>query len=274
MRRAIALTLSPAALSIAVLSMGAATPALAAGDLLVAPTRVVLDGARGSEVVLNNVGDASATYRITLELRRMKTDGQLEDVAPTAATAKETAALGLISYAPRRVTLAPNQPQTIRIGARLPAGLADGEYRAHMLFRAIPDAVPAVTVKPRPGLSIALTPIYGLTIPVIVRKGALTATSTISDVRVTRGTQPTLAFRLTRQGTRSLYGRVRITKAGTAKPLFEARGIAVYTEVAERRVALPIDSQVAAALTGPVTVDYLEDNDTGALIATTSVVLR
>ena len=41
------------------------------GDLLVAPTRIVLDGRKGTEVVLNNIGDEPATYRISVEFRRM-----------------------------------------------------------------------------------------------------------------------------------------------------------------------------------------------------------
>jgi P pilus assembly chaperone PapD len=251
-----------------------AQPAFAAGDLLVAPTRVVLDGGRGTEVILNNVGDAPATYRISLELRRMDADGKLEEVATGAETEREKTTLGLISYAPRRVTLPPNQPQVIRIGARIDPALADGEYRAHMLFRAIPDAQP-VTETPREGLSIALTPIYGVTIPVIVRKGALQATAAISDVRLERGEDgPTLAFRLSRIGDRSLYGRLRVTRPGVTKPLYEARGIAVYAEVAQRTVALPLPPEVAAAMAGPVVIDYLEDNDTGGLIAQARADLR
>ncbi len=259
-----------AALAIA---LGVTSPALGAGDLLVAPTRVLLDGARGTEVVLNNVGSAPATYRISLELRRMNAEGKLDEVAPGTETEKEKATLAMISYAPRRVTLPPNQPQVIRIGARLPADTPDGEYRAHMLFRAIPDAAPA-TDTPRQGLSIALTPIYGVTIPVIVRKGALQASATISDIHLSRdGAQLMLAFRLTRSGDRSVYGRIKVTKAGMAKPVYEARGLAVYAELGARTVELPIPPESVSALTGPVTVQYLEDNDTGGLIAEAQGVL-
>ena len=45
------------------------------GDLLVAPTRIVLDGGRGTEIILNNIGEDVATYRISVELRRMTPDG-------------------------------------------------------------------------------------------------------------------------------------------------------------------------------------------------------
>jgi P pilus assembly chaperone PapD len=41
------------------------------GDLLVAPTRVVLNGSRGTEIILNNIGEDVATYRVSVELRRM-----------------------------------------------------------------------------------------------------------------------------------------------------------------------------------------------------------
>ena len=50
------------------------------GDLLVAPTRIVLDGRRGTEVILKNIGDEVATYRVSVEFRRMTEDGKLVDV--------------------------------------------------------------------------------------------------------------------------------------------------------------------------------------------------
>src|SRR3546814_13560277 len=56
-------------------------PASAAGDLLVAPTRLVLDGSRGTEVVLNNIGAEPATYRISLELKRMTAAGGPDEIA-------------------------------------------------------------------------------------------------------------------------------------------------------------------------------------------------
>ena len=83
---------------------------------MVAPTRIVLDGRRGAEVILNNIGSEEATYRISLELRRMGENGKLDDMMPEEANDVEKAALEIIRFAPRRVTLPPNQPQSIRVG--------------------------------------------------------------------------------------------------------------------------------------------------------------
>ena len=70
-----------------------AAPAAQAGvgDLLVAPTRIVLDGRRGTEVILNNIGDDVATYRVSVELRRMTPDGRLADVAAPSDAGKDLA---------------------------------------------------------------------------------------------------------------------------------------------------------------------------------------
>src|SRR5919112_3511311 len=72
--------------SVMAASLIAAAPAGAGvGDLLVAPTRLVLDGRKGAEVVLNNIGEEPPTYRISVEFRRMTPDGGLVDVdQPTA----------------------------------------------------------------------------------------------------------------------------------------------------------------------------------------------
>lgn len=263
--------------SLATAMMMTSTPAQAAGDLLVAPTRVVLDGDRGTEVILNNIGSETATYRISLELRRMTADGRLEEVSEEQANAMEQAAKAMIRYAPRRVTLPPNQPQAIRLGVRAPEGLADGEYRVHLLFRAIPEAR-SVTDQAVPdgGFTIALTPIYGVTIPIIVRYGNLQATAAIANGRMEKDADgQSFAFDLSRSGDRSTYGEIRITKPGVAEPLMVARGIAVYPEVTKRTVSLPVPPEIAAQLNGPVSVAYYESaNDGGALIAKSDMVIR
>ena len=241
----------------------AVAPVQAAGDLLVAPTRVVLDGQRGTEVILNNIGDAPATYRISLEIKRMQPDGTLVDVPTGEANATESAAAQMIVYAPRRVDLPPNQPQAIRISIRPSADLPDGEYRAHLLFRAIPSAPKAGEVE-EGGLAIELIPVYGITIPIIVRHGELEATAAVSGAQmIATEDGPALQIALTRSGNRSVYGELRVTKAGLSEPVMRVRGIAIYPEVDGRTVTLQVTPDQAAAMSGPVTIGYYEPADQG-----------
>lgn len=251
----------------------AAVPSHAQGDLLVAPTRVILNGSRGTEVILSNIGSEEATYRISLELRRMLPDGNLVDVAESEANATERAALEMIRYAPRRITLPPGQPQSVRIAAR--AGeLPDGEYRVHLAFRGIPKPAPAPSPGEAPsGISVALIPIYGVTIPVIVRQGRLEAQVAITDPRLGLGERgPQLEFGLARSGASSTYGEIRVTKGG--KVVYMARGIAVYPEIDRRAVALPLSQEQAAAVAGPVRIEYREMPEAGGeVIAAVDTVL-
>lgn len=241
------------------------SPAKAQGDLLIAPTRVVLDGRRGTEIVLNNIGNEEATYRITLELRRMNAQGRLDDVDPAVANEKEKSVLGVVRYAPRRVTLPPNQPQSIRVGLQPTDSLPDGEYRAHMLFRAIPKTPAADgAVDAGNDLKIQLIPIYGISIPIIVRKGNLEATAALSNVHIGKDNEgPTLEFNLSRKGDKSVFGEIHVTKPGVSEPVTIAKGIAIYPEVASRSVSLPIPPEVAAQMRGEVIVSYYEAAEAG-----------
>jgi len=246
------------------------------GDLLVAPTRLVLDGRKGAEVILNNIGDQPATYRGSVEFRRMTESGDLVDVATPSATDKT--AEDMIIYAPRKVTLAPHEPQAIRVAVRAPEGLADGEYRVHMLFRAIPPATPVVQTpgeQPK-GVQFKLTPVYGVTIPVIVRLGNLQAAAGIANVHLEKKADgEAVGFDITRTGSRSTYGEVRVLKAGVKDPIAFEKGIAVYTEIGTRHVSVPVPESYKGDLSGPVTVEYIETTDDGShLLAQTRAVLR
>lgn len=248
----------------------------AQGDLLIAPTRLILDGRRGAEVILANQGSEEATYRISLELRRMDENGNLVPVEEGEASAAEKAALEMIRYAPRRVTLPPAQPQSVRISARPGADLPDGEYRVHMSFAALPkvEAV-AQPVNEATGVSIALTPIYGVVMPIIVRKGKVEVTGGLANPRIVK-TENGDAFEIdmVRSGTSSLYGDLMVFARGANEPSFIARGVGVYPEIGQRHSTFGLSPEQSAALKGPVRVEYREASENGGgLIAAVDAVL-
>ena len=260
-------------------TLGGAAPAAAQGDLLIAPTRLVLDGRRGGEVILSNIGDREATYRVELQLRRMTPDGELVQVDEASANLAEKAALEMIRYAPRRVTLPPDQPQAVRISARPGAELPDGEYRVHLSFAALPQVQPVAASAdgaPAGGFAINLIPIYGITMPVIVRKGELEVTAGLSNPRVEmREGGAAFLVDITRSGSASVYGDLLVYRQGDDEPVLVARGIGVYPEIERRHSAFQLAPEQAAALHGPVRIELREPLQSGGgLIAALDAVLR
>jgi hypothetical protein len=251
-----------------------ATPLAAQGDLLVAPTRLILDGRRGGEVILSNVGAEEAVYRVTLELRRMTPDGELEPVDESAANAMEKAALEMVRYAPRRVTLPPGEPQAIRISARPGAELPDGEYRVHMSLSAVPKVTPVApeSAPAEGGFSIRIIPIYGITMPIIIRKGELQVTAGLANPRLEQSEQgTTFTVDISREGAASVYGDLLVYPQSGGDPVFVARGIGVYPEIAARHSTFGLSPDQAAALRGPVRIELREPlANGGALIASLS----
>lgn len=255
----------------------APAPAVAQGDLLVAPTRVIINGAGNAEVVLSNIGNQAATYRIGLELRRMEPDGDFADVTEAEASATEKAALEMLRYAPKRITLLPGQPQAIRLSARPAPELPDGEYRVHMSFRAVPPALSPEVAQEQAAtgqLAIRLTPVYGITIPVFVRKGRLEAAATIANPRLGgNDTSKWLELDMRRTGQRSVYGEILGKRGG--EQVFQIKGVAIYPEVQGRTIKVPLTAEQAAKLTGPIRIEYRElPENGGQLIAEVTSTVR
>lgn len=253
------------------------SPALAQGDLLVAPTRVIINGGGNAEVVLSNIGNQAATYRIGVELRRMEPDGDFADVTEAEASATEKAALEMLRYAPKRITLLPGQPQAIRLSARPAPELPDGEYRVHMSFRAVPPALSPEAAQEQATagqLAIRLTPVYGITIPVFIRKGRLEAGATIANPRLGgNATSKWLELDMRRSGQRSVYGEI-LGKRGSEQ-IFLIKGVAIYPEVQGRSVRIPLTAEQIAKLSGPIRIEYRELPENGSqLIAEITSVVR
>ncbi len=239
-----------AALAAAFTAIAPLAPAKA--ELLVAPTRVTLDDkARSAELVLVNRGNETAAFRVSLENRRMLEDGSLE--AAEEPRADELFALENLRYSPRQLMLEPGARQTVRIMASNTAGLVPGEYRSHLRLMSAPASA-ARSVTQDEGadssLSIELVAIRSITVPVILRVGALDASATLDAAALARDGTDQLTLKLTRAGTRSTYGDINVTVDGEDEPVWTVRGVAIYTPNTSREVLLPLPSEVRAKLSG------------------------
>lgn len=233
------------------------TPVLAQDGLLVAPTRIVFEGRqRTAEVTLLNTGSALSTYRISFVQMRMHEDGSFEQIS--APEGNERFADHLVRYSPRQVILEPHVPQTIRLQLRKPAGLAAGEYRSHLLFRAVPSSIAAggtMGSGALAGIDIRLMPIYGISIPIIVRHGDTSASAVLSDLELHPATAGAMTFHFAihRHGTRSLFGDVAVTLDSAdrdAEVVAAMRGVAVYSPNLVRRLEVPVTLPMNPLATG------------------------
>ncbi|MBV5326100.1 MAG: hypothetical protein JZU65_00455 [Chlorobium sp.] len=228
-------------------------------DLLITPTRIVFEGNMNTtELALINRSDKAHTYAISFVQARMSENGEIREIDKnTPPGPNDRFADTFVRFSPRRVMLEPRQVQVVRMMLRKPADLAEGEYRSHLSFRLIPSAADAVkTDSVSRGIQIKLIPIYGVTIPVIVRHGSLQATARLSGLGIeTRGNQgkPALALTIEREGNRSTYGDLEaLWKAPGSKQISVAliKGVAVYTPNAKRSMLLPLTLPMGSGLHG------------------------
>ncbi len=267
---------APGTAAAALLAAGLAAPVSA--ELMIAPTRVVLAGTeRSTELILVNKGDEQTAFRIDVENRRMRADGALETV--TEAKPGELFAAEMVRFSPRRVILEPGARQSVRVSVTPPAGLAPGEYRSHLRLMSAPTsagATPATTTEANDGsLSIQLIAVRSITIPVIFRVGTLEATASVDTAAMSKKGDNLLVVKLTRAGTRSTYGDIRLTIDGEAAPVYSVRGVAIYTPNTDRDVLLPLPADIRTKLAGrDVRIDYVSsDPKAPGLIASRRVQL-
>lgn len=236
----------------------------AVGDLTVSPTRVIFEGRdRSTQINLINRGSETATYRIEFMQYRMDENGQLVEIQKPNEL--EKFADKLVRFSPRQVEIQPNQSQTVRLLLRKPKDLPAGEYRSHMLFYAVPPEGAADIEKraatDEEGFSIAITPIFRVSIPVIVRHGELAAEFDISDVSLNTEEKPMLSMRVERDGNRSVYGDLNVHYKATpsADPvlLSHYKDFVLYTSSNTR--AVDVDLHIPDGMNlqgGEIQVDY------------------
>jgi hypothetical protein len=242
---------------------------IAQGDLLITPRRVVFEGTKRSmDLNLANTGKDTATYAISLMQIRMKEDGGFETI--TYPDPGQRFADRFIRFFPRSVTLGPNEAQAVKIQLIRSNELEPGEYRSHFYFRSIPKISPLgekEKAKDTTTISVMLTPVFGITIPAIIRVGGSTAMVAFSDLRfeMANDTIPRFTLVFNRSGNMSVFGDITVDHISTLGKITRvgmANGVAVYTPNTKRRFQFNLNMVPGVDFrTGTLRVIYTASSD-------------
>jgi hypothetical protein len=224
-----------------VLALGSAS--LAAQGVMVAPHAVYIDHRlRSGSVLLYNPGTERVEVTISTIFGYPTTDSSGAIKLDTLVRDSAVSALDWIQAFPRRLTVGPRERQTVRLLARPPAGLADGEYWLRLVIAAQAGRVPISGVPDTTAIQVGLTLEVRTIIGVNYRKGPVTTGVALSNVRAqVVGDSLITRSRLERRGNAAFVGTVRATlldSAGAIRSSFTSP-IGVYTTM-EPRIGTPL----------------------------------
>lgn len=225
----------------------------AQSSLLVIPRRVVFEGngRRTQELNLANGGNDTARYSISIIDVRMKQDGTFEEI--TTPDSGQNFASTHLRIFPKHVILGPDEAQSVKVQLTNTAKMAPGEYRSHIYFKALPPDRPATAKKMTKmvtNLKLRLKPLFGVTIPVIIKLGENTTHVSISDLsfEIVGDTMPRVTGVINRTGNMSAYGNIsveHISPEGNHTHVATVKGLAVYTPGTSRKFAIQLSKSFA-----------------------------
>lgn len=241
--------------------------AFAQGDLMIMPKRIVFDGIqqRSQEISLANTGKDSATYAISFIQYKMNEDGSFQQIENPEEG--QLFADAFLRYYPRRVSLAPNEAQTVRLQLTRTGEMSEGEYRSHLYFRAIekPTALGSEDVKNSEGnISINIKTVFGISIPVIIRKGSSDTEVELQNISLD-ASEKILSLDIERDGNMSVYGNLLVEyQEADSAPTSEigmVKGIAVYTPNEIRHFSFQLQNTAKLDLnSGNLIITYKTEN--------------
>lgn len=257
-----------AATILAVAGLFAHSNLKAQGDLMVFPKRLVFEGStRTADLNLANIGKDTARYNISFLQYRMNEDGSFTEIK--TPDEGQNFADKFLRFFPRSIVLAPRESQIVKVQLIKTSQMAPGEYRSHIYFRAIPNAAPLGEEEKRDttAVSVKLVPVFGITIPTIIRVGESTTKVTLSDLSfsVKNDTLPLFSIRFNRTGNMSVYGDLSIvhhSPTGKKTEVGRANGVAVYTPNLSRSFQVALSKKAGIDFrSGTLHAEYAAPND-------------
>lgn len=205
-----------------------------AQGVVVAPHAIYVDHrTRSASVTLYNPGAEPIEASVSFLFGYPVTDstGHLMLFEPDSITPDMPAAHRWIDAFPKRVSIPPLARQTVRLLARPPQGLPDGEYWARVVVTAKGGSIPVSSAADTAGIQIGLNLEVRSILPLIYRKGALRTGLAVASIKTLK-VADSLEVRphLRREGTAAYTGTAKgalVNAAGKSVATF-SEPIAVY----------------------------------------------
>jgi hypothetical protein len=218
---------------------------LPAQGVLVAPHAVIIDHrTRSGSLTLYNPGDQPSEITLSSFFGYPVSDstGGFELRTIEQPDGRYPSAAKWIDAFPKRMLLGPKERQTVRLLARPPAGLADGEYWARLVVTAKGGTVPVEGVADSSGVRVALALEIRTIIPLQYRKGRVTTGVRTSSLAASvEKDSLAVRLRLDRTGNAAFLGTLRAALVDTTGRVVTTltSPLAVYYDM-EPRVTAPL----------------------------------
>ena len=228
--------------------------------LLVFPQSVVFnDRDHSQEITLSNMGDRTGVFTVQWVDYSMTDSGGLTVWSEPGFS--PWSIQPFIRYSPRRVTLAPNESQVVKIGLIKKHDVPVKEYQSHIVVRTInpnleANKIPATATDKQ---SIKIDTLMGVGVPVRWEHGTDLAKAHI-DIKSISNDK--VSITITREGLASTRGYLHVLQKaanGSQILLSKPEHLVIYPNLSSRTIDLSITKRANPNL--PIMIYYSEDMD-------------
>ena len=213
--------------------------AFAEASLFFAPTRLeITEDKPVQEIRVTNMSSIARSYRISMENLVMSEKGMLSRVDNFDYSAKR-----IMRYVPRKFDLQPGERQIIRVMARYPKDVMDGDYHAHIEFlenvgrRSEINDIAEDDMAGRARMMAQIS--YATAVPIVISKGKISAELELSSIAVgkNKNEKPEVSLVINRSGNGQGKALIEVDyflADGSVKKAASRRYIPVYREIEKR----------------------------------------
>ncbi|MCV2885898.1 fimbria/pilus periplasmic chaperone [Aestuariibacter sp. AA17] len=212
------------------------TSSLAWSNLLIYPVRVSFDEQeRSATLTLTNTSQQTNTYRLEWQENKALSEGGYTKLSEEEAKRLPIAS-PMLRFSPRQVTLKPGQRQVIKLSLRRPRNLDEGEYRSHILFKALP---PKQTEEQQRATAMQINMVMSFAVPITIQQGRYDASVSLEDATIHYSASKQtghVSLNLVRQGIHSASGNISAywtPKGGKERLLAKVADFNAWTELSE-----------------------------------------
>ncbi|MFT7005710.1 MAG: hypothetical protein ACJAXJ_000209 [Colwellia sp.] len=198
-----------------------------------------------------NQGNSTAECKLSFIDYNITANGDFQ-IIKKGDSSPINSAVKKLRLSPKQVNITAKSSQKVKVIVRGIRNFPDGELHSYL---SINCSEANLTLKK----GINLSPNFIYNIPITIRKGELTATAEIKNLKVeNHNNSYSLTFNMLREGNRSLYGDFTVTDE-TGDKIGEVTGFSHYLQAK----SIPVSITLTSAPHGKITVDFMEQKRFG-----------